>query len=126
MRRWVEIEEDGRTVYRFMDDGPPPQRSDLPFPSIISDEMDPVEQVDGRFYTSKRRFRAVGREHGLIEVGNEKLQPKTRASADPSFRSKRKRVIKDAIEKTRAGHYERYIHDAAGRRAAAASRSDDT
>ena len=55
-------------------------RSDLPMPMVISDTMDPVEQVDGKFYTSKRQYRAVGRAHGLIEVGNEKLPPKVRAS----------------------------------------------
>jgi len=52
-------------------------RSRLPMPHIISDTMDPVEQVDGRFYTSKRQFRAVGRALGLIEVGNEKQKPFT-------------------------------------------------
>jgi len=112
--------------WRFVRPSPPVARSDLPLPYVISDVMPAIEHVDGRFYESKAAYRAVTRAHGLTEVGNEKLQPKTRASADPSFRSKRKRVIKDAIEKTRAGHYERYIHDAASRRAAAASRSDDT
>jgi hypothetical protein len=50
-------------------------RSDLPLPNIISDTMEPTEQVDGKFYTSKRAFRAVGRALGLTEVGNEKPKP---------------------------------------------------
>ena len=29
------------------------KRSSLPLPYVISDTMDPVEQVDGKFYTSK-------------------------------------------------------------------------
>jgi hypothetical protein len=80
-----------------------PKRSDLPLPNVISDIMDPVEQVDGRFYTSKRAFRAVGRAHGLIEVGNEKQKPKTRESATRAARERRQQSIKKAVEKFKAG-----------------------
>ena len=52
-------------------------RSDHPQPYVISDIMPPTEQVDGKFYTSKSAFRAVGRANGLTEVGTEKLKPKT-------------------------------------------------
>jgi hypothetical protein len=69
-----------------------PPRSDLPLPYVISDIMDPVEQVDGKFYTSKRQYRAVGRALGLTEVGNEKPKPRVRAKPDP------KASIKKAIE----------------------------
>jgi hypothetical protein len=47
----------------------PVARSDLPLPYVISDTMPPTEQVDGKFYTSKAAFRAVGRALGLTEVG---------------------------------------------------------
>ena len=47
--------------WRFARPSLPPARSDLPSPMIIRDEMEPTEQVDGRFYTSKAKFRAVGR-----------------------------------------------------------------
>ena len=77
--------------------------SDLPCPQIISDIMPPTEQVDGRFYESKSAFRAVGRANGLIEVGNEKLPPKQRASADPQVKAVRKRAIHTAIQKYKAG-----------------------
>ena len=50
-----------------------PARSNLPLPNVISDHMEPTEQVDGRFYTSKSAFRAVGKANGLVEIGNEKL-----------------------------------------------------
>lgn len=81
-----------------------PKRSDLPLPFVISDIMDPVEQVDGRFYTSKREYRAVGRANGLIEIGNEKLKPKTRASDDRAAKEKRRASLKTAVAKFRAGH----------------------
>ena len=71
-----------------------PARSDLPLPSIISDIMPPTEQVDGKFYTSKRAFRAVGKALGLIEIGTEKLKPKQRTFD----REGRRRSIKKAIE----------------------------
>ena len=64
-------------------------------PYVISDEMPPTEQVDGRFYTSKARFRAKGRELGLVEVGNEKFQPKQSLMADRAFKEKRIQAIKE-------------------------------
>jgi hypothetical protein len=74
---------------------PKAARSDLPLPYVISDIMDPVEQVDGRFYTSKRAFRAVGKANGLIEVGTSKLEPKRRATDSPEH----KRKIRDTLGK---------------------------
>jgi len=82
----------------------PVARSALPCPMVISDEMPPVEQVDGRFYTSKREFRAVGRALGLTEVGNEKVKPKTHASSDRSVKAARRKALQAATEKYRAGH----------------------
>jgi len=110
MRRWVEIEREGRTIGTFVDDGPPVARSALPLPYVISDTMDAIEQVDGKFYTSKSEFRAVGKALGLIEVGNEKLPPRVRSTKQPGFKEKRKQVLKTALEKVRAGHYERYFY----------------
>jgi len=106
----------------------PVARSDLPLPYVISDTMPPTEQVDGRFYESKAQFRAVGKSLGLIEVGNEKPQPKILSSADPAVRRRRQADIKTAIEKVRAGHHERHNHRDDTRRGAAAGacRGDDT
>lgn len=126
MRRWVEIERDGRTVGTFVSDSSEPARSALPLPYIISDEMPPTEQVDGRFYTSKSQFRAVGKSLGLIEVGNEKIQPKRRSTDDPEVRRRRKRVAKDAIDKVRSGHYERYFSPNGSRRAVNPDPGDNT
>jgi hypothetical protein len=71
-------------------------------PFVIRDEMPPTEQVDGKFYTSKARFRAKGRELGLIEVGTEQFKPKRRMTWDRAAQEARIRTIKDAMEKCRA------------------------
>ena len=81
-----------------------PARSDLPRPYVISDIMEPTEQVDGRFYTSKAAFRAVGRTLGLTEIGNEKAKPKIRASATREEKEKRKKSLKLALDKYKAGY----------------------
>ena len=77
------------------------KRSHLPLPFVISDTMDPTEQVDGNFYTSKHQFRAVGKALGLIEVGNETfhVKPRTRASNSRVEKEKRVGAVKKAIEK---------------------------
>lgn len=47
-------------------------RSDLGAPMVITDEMPSTQHMaDGCYYTSKRKFRAVTRGHGCIEVGND-------------------------------------------------------
>jgi hypothetical protein len=100
----IEIEP-GR--WRIKRDLPPPARSSLPMPMIISDIMEPTEQVDGKFYTSKREFRAVGRGLGLTEVGNERPKPKQRATADASVKRARRDVIGTAIAQYGAGRRSR-------------------
>lgn len=83
--------------------GSPVAASSLPTPMVISDEMPPTEQVDGHFYTSKRKFRAVGRALGLIEVGNEKPKPKVRATAAPRVKTQRREAFRRAVARYRAG-----------------------
>jgi hypothetical protein len=78
-------------------------RSALPIPYVISDEMPPTEQVDGRFYTSKAHFRAVGRALGLTEVGNEKPKPKRCSTAAPQVKKQRREAIQRAVARYRAG-----------------------
>ena len=100
----VELVEIAPGRYRIKRDTPQNfARSDLALPYVISDTMDPVEQVDGKFYTSKRAFRAVGRANGLVEVGNEKVKPKTRGSIEKAEKQKRLASVKTAIEKLKAG-----------------------
>jgi hypothetical protein len=95
----VEIEP-GR--FRFLRPSLPPARSDLPCPHIISDIMPETEQVDGRWYTSKRAFRAVGRALGLTEVGDQKFKPKQRASADPNVKKARREALQRALARSDA------------------------
>jgi hypothetical protein len=96
----VEIEP-GR--WRVRRQATPPARSALPRPYVISDIMDPVEQVDGRFYSSKRQYRAVGRAHGLIEIGTEKFKPRQRPTDTRAVKEARRQSLKKAVEKYQAG-----------------------
>jgi hypothetical protein len=101
----VELEEFEPGRWRVKRPELRPKRSDnLPLPYVISDIMEPTEQVDGKFYTSKRQFRAVGRSLGLIEVGNEKFKPKSRATDLKETKISRRQSLKVAIEKYKAGH----------------------
>lgn len=95
--RLVEYEP-GR--WRVARETTPVARSHLPLPYVISDEMPPTEQVDGKFYESKAQFRAVGRALGLTEVGNEKPKPKQRAT---NSREARRQSLRKAIERYKAG-----------------------
>jgi len=102
----VEIEPGRFVVAR---DRTPAARSSLPMPNVISDEMEPTEQVDGKFYTSKAQFRAVGRALGLIEVGNEKFKPHVRSSNRREVKQARRKALQTAVEKYRAGHRSNYV-----------------
>ena len=82
----------------------PVARSSLPCPSVISDSMDATEQVDGKFYTSKSEFHAVGRSLGLIEVGNEKPKPLVRSTDQRAVKDARRKALRTATEKFKAGH----------------------
>jgi hypothetical protein len=66
--------------------------------------MEPTEQVDGKFYTSKAAFRAVGRALGLVEIGTEKFKPRQRASARREEEEKRRKSLKLALDKYKAGY----------------------
>jgi hypothetical protein len=81
----------------------PPARAELPSPYVISDEMPPTEQVDGKTYTSKRAFRAVGRALGLTEVGNEKREPRERPSRSRETKAARRRTLERALAEYKLG-----------------------
>src|SRR4249920_3031114 len=85
----------------------PPQepraRSSLPTPYIISDEMPLTEQVDGRFYSSKSAFRAVGRKLGLTEVGNSAFPKRQRPSSLPEAKTARVTAVRKAIAQYKSG-----------------------
>jgi hypothetical protein len=59
-------------------------RSALGAPMVITDEMPETQHMaDGRHYTSKRKFRAVTRAHGCIEVGNDPAMLRRQRKANP-------------------------------------------
>jgi len=91
----------------------PVARSALPVPYVISDEMPPTEQVDGKYYESKAAFRAVGRALGLTEVGNEKPKPKMRATSQREVQTARRQALKKAIARYKAGERPRGAADRA-------------
>ena len=99
----VELEEVAPGRFRVKRTPQNFARSDLALPFVISDQMEPTEQVDGRFYTSKRAFRAVGRAHGLTEVGTEKPKPKTRSTDEASVKRERRNSFERAVARYRAG-----------------------
>jgi len=77
------------------------KRSILGAPMVIADEMPPTQHMaDGGTYTSKRKFRAVTRAHGCVEVGNDPamLRPKPEPKPD-------RQAVKAAVGKafSRAG-----------------------
>jgi hypothetical protein len=101
--RWEKIGE-GRWRWVSGVERPTPARSDLAFPMVISDEMPETEQVDGRFYTSKAKFRAVGRALGLTEVGTEKLKPRQRYNPySRENKAKRMATLQKAITEYKQG-----------------------
>jgi hypothetical protein len=113
MIKLVEVEP-GR--WRVARETLPPARSDLPLPYVISDTMDPVEQVDGKFYESKALFRAVGRANGLTEVGNERFKPKTRSTDDQQVKRKRRETIQKVTAEYRSGRRARVHENPEGHR----------
>ena len=101
---FVELVEVEPGLWRVKRPEPPPARSRLPLPNVIGDSMEPTEQVDGRYYTSKAAFRAVGRAFGLTEVGNERFKPRVRPTDTRAVKEARREAIKQASERYRAGH----------------------
>lgn len=78
---------------------PPARANGLAVPMVITDTMDPVEHVDGKFYTSKSQYRAVTKAHGYIEVGNDPARHKRQPKPKPD-----RKAIKEAVAKAVAQH----------------------
>ena len=72
--------------------------SDLPFPQVMSDTMEPVQSMlDGKMYTSKRALRATYRAAGVVEVGNDpaRLRPRPKPKTSEN-------AVRDTVEKAAA------------------------
>jgi hypothetical protein len=98
--RLIEVEPGKFRVDKGYELRPP--RSSLPIPYVISDIMPPTEQVDGKLYTSKSAFRAVGKALGLVEVGTEKPKPRPRNIGHKEHAAARRSSIRKAVEKFKA------------------------
>jgi len=76
-----------------------PKHSSSSAPYAITDEMAATRHMaDGKYYTSKHKFREATKAHGCIEVGNELktlTQPRRPKSLD---RQQRVNDIRRAIE----------------------------
>jgi hypothetical protein len=60
------------------------RRASLAAPMVITDEMPATQHMaDGNYYTSKRKFRAITRAHGCIEVGNDPAMFRRRPKLKP-------------------------------------------
>ena len=76
------------------------ERAACAAPHVILDTMAPTRHMaDGKYYTSKSKFRAVTRAHGCVEIGNEL----------PALLKPRKPVELDRAQ--RRGDIARAIHD---------------
>lgn len=76
-------------------------RSVLGAPMVITDEMPATQHMaDGAYYTSKRKFRAVTKAHGCVEVGNDPAMYRRQPKPKPD-----RRAIKTAVGRafSRAG-----------------------
>ena len=83
--------------------------STLATPMLIRDNIDPLwHPADGKCYESKSEFRAVARQHGLIEVGNE-VQKDTRTYDEVT-----KDDVGAAIQKVNQGYKPEIHGEAAG------------
>lgn len=83
---------------------PAPQRSSLPSPMLIRDEMDPVQSMaDGKIYTSKHAIRQTYKPSGnpqgnsYLEVGDDKARFAPPPKPKPDVVG-----VKTAIEKAKA------------------------
>jgi hypothetical protein len=72
--------------------------SDLPFPRVISDQIELKSMADGQMYTSKSGLRRSYRQLGYVEVGNEELKPTPKPNPD-------RKAIRESVGKAfaRAG-----------------------
>lgn len=75
-----------------------PGRSDLPFPMIVTDQIELKSMVDGKIYTSKAALRKSYRAGGYVEVGNEWLRNEPKVQAPKVDR----KAIKESVGKALA------------------------
>lgn len=73
--------------------------------NYISDQMEPTRHMcDGKYYTSKAKFREVTKAHGCVEVGNDTKQLTQRRKPVKLDRRKRREDIRKAIHDVKNGN----------------------
>jgi hypothetical protein len=76
----------------------PEERSSLPFPMIIRDDMEPgVHPYDGREYASKSAWRAANRAGGYIEIGDDAQRFNVPSKPKPD-----RKGIRESLQKAKA------------------------
>lgn len=79
----------------------PPLHESGAAPNVISDIMDPTRHMaNGKYYTSKSRFREATKDAGCVEIGNDSALYKPRKPI-PLSREKRREDIKRTIYELR-------------------------
>lgn len=58
------------------------QRSDLPRPMVISDDVDCASPISGERFTSKSELRRHYRMNGMREIGNDTIKPRDNDEED--------------------------------------------
>lgn len=87
----------GRQVYRPVPTARP-AKSDLACPMIAGDTMEATQHpCDGRFYTSKARFRSETKAHGCVEMGNDPARLRMQDKPKPD-----RQAIRDTLQQARA------------------------
>lgn len=74
---------------------PAGRSTSIPVPMFISDTMDATEHLDGKFYTSKSRFREVTKAHDCVEIGNDPARLRRPTMVKPD-RAKNREALKQA------------------------------
>lgn len=88
----------------------PPKRSDLPMPYIAGDGQGYMQHMGtGRWTDSKSEMRRWNRETGLVEVGNDMMEPKA-----PERPKITKAEIAEALQKVKQGYKPAPLTDAPG------------
>jgi hypothetical protein len=78
------------------------KRADLPAPYVMSDIKEFQSPIDGQQITTRSQLRQHLKDHGCIEIGNERIKSPQRD--EKAEREEIAKDIKDAIEMVRAGH----------------------
>ncbi len=70
--------------------------------SVISDSMEPTRHMaDGKYYTSKAKFRQTTRAYGCVEIGNDVAPLLKPRQPVPLSRDQRRHDIRRAIDDLR-------------------------